>query len=76
MGGAGLSAAIGRFCLTRSHASRVRSRVAPSFALGKPHTSIYPEFRSVGPLRTLPYLEITWWERPLGGLVELAGAGA
>ena len=49
-----------RFCLTRSHAARVRLRVAPGFALHKPHTSINPEFRSVDPLRTLPvYLKLT-----------------
>ena len=42
-----------RFCLARSHAARVRSRVAPGFAFGNPHTSNYREFVWY-PLRTLP----------------------
>ena len=70
MGGAGVGGHQ-RFCLARSHAARVRSRVAPGFAIHKPHTSNYPEFRSVDPLRTLPvYLKLTWvgW---LGWLVRV-----
>ena len=59
MGGAGVG---GRLVLLARSFTRVSSEVACGTWLRhyEPHTSIYPEFRSVDPLRTLPvYLKLT-----------------